>query len=256
MVFFMGKKVVYRLPRKTFDGDKEIHLNDLEEFLVNENQSLKYKVGELKKEDIKLGRLKKDKDEFSIIEPSSIDLIKRYRRGAQIMTLKDAAPIIAKTGINKESLVIDAGTGSGSLASILANIVGEVHTVDINQDHVKVAKKNVEKTNLKNIVFVEKNILEPANFEKEKYDLFTLDISTPWNALDTANKVLKKGGYLVVYSPSITQIQKTVNELPKYLQYLETIEVIERAWKVGEKVLRPETKDHGHTGFLCFVRKL
>ena len=252
----MSDKIIYRLPRKTFDGDKEITLNGLEEYFVKKDSGLKYKIGELKPGELVFGRLKKEKDIFSVLKPSLTDIIKRYKRGAQVMTVKDAAPIITKTGLNKEQVVLDAGTGSGSLATFLANMAKEVHTCDVREDHVKIAKKNIKLSGLENIKFLEKDVTQEDSFSEEEYDLFTLDIPEPWNALKTASKVLKRGGYLVIYSPHITQIQKSVVNLPSDLHVLETIEVIERSWKVGKDVLRPETKDHSHTGFLSFIRKL
>src|SRR3989338_295761 len=66
--------------------------------------------------------------EFSIIDPSFIDLYRRIRRGAQIIPLKDIGLIVAETGINKTSKVVDAGAGSGALCCFLANIeIGRAH---------------------------------------------------------------------------------------------------------------------------------
>src|SRR3989338_4528710 len=62
--------------------------------------------------------------EFFLIEPGFIDFYKKIKRAPQIMLLKDIAVIVAETGINKNSRVIDAGSGSGAIACFMANLAG------------------------------------------------------------------------------------------------------------------------------------
>ena len=38
-------------------------------------------------------------------------------------------------------------------------------------------------------------------------------------------------------------------------EVLETLELIERKWKIEDKIMRPEFQMLGHTGFLTFCRK-
>ena len=67
-------------------------------------------------------------------------------------------------------------------------------------------------------------------------------------------KVLKKGGFVVSYSPNINQTQQFVKALTDKFSYEKTIEVIEREWTIKDRVLRPKMKDIGHTAFLSFAR--
>ena len=55
--------------------------------------------------------------EFVVIEPTFFDLIKKTKRGPQIILPKDAGTIISYSGIGAGSKVIDAGTGSGWMAA-------------------------------------------------------------------------------------------------------------------------------------------
>jgi len=76
-----------------------------------------------------------------ILEPDFTDKFKKIKRGPQIITPKDIGTIITETGINKNSIVLDAGGGSGSLSCFLANItkkvycyekkVKDVHTINL-----------------------------------------------------------------------------------------------------------------------------
>src|SRR3989338_4971435 len=89
--------------------------------------------GFVKKEDIEKSNegdlLKSNTEkEFFVFNPSFIDLYRKIKRDAQIIPLKDIGFIIAETGINRESKVLDAGSGSGALACFLAAIAKEVIT--------------------------------------------------------------------------------------------------------------------------------
>src|SRR3989338_7529993 len=108
------------------------------------NQDLHTQHGYIKKED--LGKAKEGESlksntnkEFFIFEPSFIDIYRKIKRDAQIIPLKDIGLIIAETGINKESRILDAGSGSGALACFLASIAKEVVTYEIRDDFIEVA---------------------------------------------------------------------------------------------------------------------
>jgi tRNA A58 N-methylase Trm61 len=67
---------------------------------------------------------------------------------------------------------------------------------------------------------------------------------------------LKVGGFLAVYVPNITQMREFVLELGENYFTEKIIENIQREWHVDERRCRPVTKDHAHTAFLGFFRKL
>ena len=113
--------------------------------------------GFIKKEDLKKAKegdlLKSNTSrEFFVFNPSFIDLYRKIKRDAQIIPLKDIGLIIAETGINKESRILDAGSGSGALACFLAGIAKEVVTYEIREDFIEIVKSNVDFLGLKNIL--------------------------------------------------------------------------------------------------------
>lgn len=185
-----------------------------------------------------------------------IDEYKTIRRTSQIMTLKDIGYIISSTGINKNSIVVDAGTGCGANAIFLAHICKEVISYEIDNENIKAAKENIKKLNLKNIKIKEKSIF--AGIEEENIDLIVLDLPTPWNAIKNCEKALKIGGYLVCYNPQITQTMDFVNAVKGSQSFLfeKTIELNERSWKIEGRVVRPRSEGIGHTGFLTFARRI
>lgn len=193
---------------------------------------------------------------FDIFTSSFIDDYRRIARGAQIISMKDIAAIIAMTGLNKNSVVVDAGAGSGALACFLAHVCKEIVTYDIRDDFLKIVNDNKEFLGLNNLKIKNKDIYE--GIDEKSVDLVALDLPSPWNAVKSAYEALKIGGFLVSYSPSVPQMMDFVNAVNKNdsFVHLKTIEIMEREWEVDERKVRPKTKGIGHTGFLSFCRKI
>lgn len=196
------------------------------------------------------------KSEFTIIKPRFIDLFKRIRRNAQIIPLKDVGVILALTGINKNSIVVDAGSGSGALACFLANIAKKVISYEIRKDFAEIVKENIKFLNIKNLIVKEKNVYD--GIDERNIDLVTLDVPEPWKALKACEACLKTGGFLASYSPTIPQVMDFVREIKsnKTFIYLRTIEIIERDWEVDKRKVRPKNQAIGHSGFISFARKI
>lgn len=179
------------------------------------------------------------------------DKMNKIKRGPAIMLKKDIGSILAYTGINNKSRVLDAGAGCGVLAAFLANICN-VTSYENNKEFLKIAKANFELLNVK-VKLRNKDIYK--GISEKNLDLVTLDLLEPWRVLKHAYKALKNGGYLVVYSPQITQAIKVIKEAKGFI--LErVIENIEREWIIDEKRARPKSRMIGHTGFLVFLRKI
>ena len=230
-------------------------------FAKSLDEDLHTQYGFIKKEELKKakeGSLLKSNTgkEFFIFNPSFIDLYRKIKRDAQIIPLKDIGFIIAETGINKESKVLDAGSGSGALACFLASIAKEVITYEIRDDFVEIVKSNIEFLNLRNIKIKNKNIYE--EIDDKNIDVAILDVPEPWKALENCSKAIKPCGFLVSYSPSVPQVADFVNELRKNesFVYLKTAEIAEREWEVEERKVRPKSQGIGHSGFLSFARKV
>ncbi len=192
---------------------------------------------------------------FILLDPAFPDVAELIERGPQVMIHKDIGLIIAKTGINKDSVIVDAGGGSGMLSLSLANICKEITVYENNAEHSRILSKNIAMVGLKNIKLKQQDITKGIG-EKE-VNLITLDLPEPWKVTALAEKVLKVGGFLVVYLPNLLQVKEFIASTKNTaIKVLETIELLERKWKIDEKIMRPEFEMLGHTGFLTFTRKL
>ena len=229
-------------------------------FLVKDtSKDYHTKHGFFKKEDLKKsGKAIKTNTgkEFSIFNPYFIDLYKKIRRDAQIIPLKDIGLIVAETGVNNKSKVVDAGSGSGALCCFLANIAKEVITYDIREDFIEIVNHNVAYLKLKNVKIKNKNVYD--GIDEKNADLIVLDLPEPWNAIEAAKKALKVGGFLVSYSPTIAQTADFVNSInkDKNFVHVKTSEIVEREWEVEGRKVRPKSQGIGHSGFVSFVRRV
>lgn len=214
--------------------------------------------GIIKSEDLQANQteIKSSKDvHFILLEPSFVDLWQSLQKGPQIINQKDIGLILAKTGLNKDSKVVDAGGGAGSLALSLANVCQEITVYEINAEHFRILTKNVSLSGLNNITLKQENVYD--GIKETELDLITLDLSEPWQVTDSAEKSLKSGGFLFVYLPNLTQVKQFIDSTKgKKIKVLETIELLERKWKIEGQILRPEFEMLGHTGFMTFCRRL
>ncbi|MBW2983596.1 methyltransferase domain-containing protein [Candidatus Woesearchaeota archaeon] len=257
------RKLLIKKERKEFVKDigKTVLVDKARAYFVSDlNKDFHCADGVIAKKELK----KKDgsivetntKKKFSIFTTSFLDDYKRIEREAQIISIKDIGVILSYTGVNKNSHIVDAGAGSGALACYLAYFCKEVTTYEIRDDFFKIAKKNKDFLDLKNLKIKKKDVNK--GIDEKDVDLVTLDLPAPWNAIIPAEKALKIGGFIVSYSPSITQASDFVNEVNKFnnLVHERTMEIIKRNWEIDGRKVRPQTRGIGHTGFLSFVRKI
>jgi tRNA (adenine57-N1/adenine58-N1)-methyltransferase catalytic subunit len=235
-----------------------IHQKTGKKFFVKQlDDNFHTQFGVIALKDIKTtGKVKSNKgDNFFLIEPTFTDLWENLNRGPQVMLPKDIGIIIAKTGVNKNSKIVDAGGGSGSLCLSLANLCKEITVYEINPEHYDVIAKNVKLFGANNLNLKQEDVYN--GIEEKELDLLTLDLPEPWKVIAHAEKALKMGAHLVVYLPNLGQVKKFIDFAKKTsINVMETLELIERKWKIEDKIMRPEFQMLGHTGFLIFCRRL
>jgi tRNA (adenine57-N1/adenine58-N1)-methyltransferase len=196
---------------------------------------------------------------FWLLVPSLQDKLQGLHRQAQIILPRDAAHILMNCAIGPSQTVLEAGIGSGSLTIALASAVapdGTIISYDIRQEFIDHAVKNLIQAGLANRV---KTKLKDVTEGIDEYDLdaVILDIPNPWAAVGHAWRALKIGGYLGTYSPLISQVEQTVNEIARH-PFIEckTYENIQREMVVSKHGTRPSFEMLGHTGYLTFARKV
>ena len=197
--------------------------------------------------------------EFTVLKATLPDLLVCLKRGAQIILPKDSAQIIMGCAIGPGTRVLEVGTGSGSLTLALAYYVGEsgkVITYESNPKHAKGAWGNISASGMADRVEMRETDAATCN-ETDSYDAAVMDMPEPWQILEKVTVALKAGGYVCAYLPTMNQAE-TVIKAMRERGYAETHvqENLQRELVVGTGGTRPSFEMLGHTGYLCFGRKV
>ncbi|HTT73706.1 MAG TPA: tRNA (adenine-N1)-methyltransferase [Thermoplasmata archaeon] len=197
---------------------------------------------------------------YHLVRPSLADRLASVRRGAQIVTPKDAAPIAYRAGVGPGGRVAESGAGSGALTIALAYWVGptgHVTSFERRRDFLDAARSNVVRAGLADrVTFVERDVSEHG-FGPDAFTSAVLDLPEPWSALPRAFDALRPGGYVATYTPTYNQLERTVRAL-RDVGFAEVgaVEVLERGLHVADGGTRPDFEMLGHTGFLASGRKV
>jgi tRNA (adenine57-N1/adenine58-N1)-methyltransferase len=107
-----------------------------------------------------------------------------------------------------------------------------------------------------NLIIREANIYDGI-FEAD-VDRIVLDLPEPWRVVPHALDRLRSGGVIACYSPSIIQVQRTVEALEETRGFtqIESLEVLYRPWQIKGQAVRPVQQMVSHTAFLTFARRL
>lgn len=211
----------------------------------------------------------------------------------QILYQADISLILLQLDIKPGSVVVESGTGSGSLSHAILRAVlpnGHLYTFDINESRVKEAQKEFTDHGYGNNVSVsQRNVCEEGYGDQliEKADACILDLPQTWSAIEHAYRVLKSdGSRLCTFSPCVEQVQQNVVKMMELkLKDIITLECLLRPFEVKVQSLRtwddetidqvlddrkfiPQmlpTKDYtvprqpgetvGHSGYLTFASK-
>ncbi|OYT37333.1 MAG: protein methyltransferase [Desulfurococcales archaeon ex4484_58] len=195
-----------------------------------------------------------------LLNPLLADHQYSIERVTQIIYPKDASYMIYLSSIGPGSKVLEAGVGSGYLTISLANFVGEngvVYGYDINEEHLEKARENLARTGLLDRVVLCKGDVR-KELKHRDLDAVFLDLPDPWNALNSIYKVLKPAHPVLIYVPTINQVEKTVIGMKRSGLFIDIhiYELLMREYEVEEGATKPRTFMVGHTGYIVFGRKI
>ncbi len=195
---------------------------------------------------------------FIVMDPSLEDYVLKMPRKAQIVYPKESARIVSLLDLKNGDIVLEAGSGSGSLTLYLGRAVapsGKVISYDIRAEHQRQAIANVEGW-IENIP-VEWRIGKVEDVpERQFYNAVVLDLPTPWNVIPHIKNAIKPSGRIILYLPNIPQILKAVSSLKENnFVNIQTMEILTRYWEIEEKlgIAHPEMRMVSHTAFLIYA---
>ena len=188
-------------------------------------------------------------------EEMIFDYLKQLKRGPQVVLPKDTFIIIGFAGLNKESMIIDAGTGSGWFAVQASFFVKKVISYEKNPTFAELAKKNIEKLKIENVEIKIKDVVEEG-FDEKNVDMVFLDMANSHLAVEKAIRAIKENGTVVGYLPHFEQLKVFAQECKKCgLERIYAAEIIQRQILIREAGIRPENVGLVHTAYLLFAKK-
>jgi tRNA (adenine57-N1/adenine58-N1)-methyltransferase catalytic subunit len=196
---------------------------------------------------------------YTAVRPTLAEVVLKMPRGAQVIYPKDLGPILMMGDIFPGALVLESGLGSGALSMALLRAGARVTGYEIRADFAARAQANVAG-------FLGSDALERyrvrvqdiyEGIEETGFDRMVLDLPEPWRLVEDAEAVLRPGGILVSYLPTIGQVSTLRTAIDKSrFGMAETIEVLQRSWHIEGQSVRPDHRMVAHTGFLTSARLL
>lgn len=183
------------------------------------------------------------------------EILRKCKRGPQVVLPKDIGIILAYSGVGKNSFVVDAGAGSGWLAIALANIAKKVVSYEWREEFAELAEKNAKRAAVEGTLEVKrKNVLE--GIDEREMDLVTLDLADSDKAVQHAHAALRKGGMVFGYLPHVEQARRFFEACEAAgFSDIQMLEAINRSYLVRQAGVRPENTGLTHTAYLVFATK-
>jgi tRNA (adenine57-N1/adenine58-N1)-methyltransferase len=196
---------------------------------------------------------------YTAFRPTLSDFVIEMPRGAQVIYPKDLGPILMLADIFPGAKVLESGVGSGALSMTLLRAGAIVHGYELREDFANRAQRNVADflgDDARSRYHVELRDCYDG-IDDTDFDRVVLDLPEPWQVVPHAAKALSPGGILLAYTPSIIQASQLREALTEHgFEMAETLEVLNRTWKVDGLAVRPDHRMVAHTGFLTHARLL
>ena len=112
-----------------------------------------------------------------------------------------------KKYLNGSNIVLDYGCGTGTTSCEIANLVKEIHAIDISSKMIEIAKRKAVASKVENINFVQTDIFD-KRYKKESFDVILAfnmlhTVADPQVVLQKIYELLKPEGLFISVTPCL-----------------------------------------------------
>ncbi|MCS7129339.1 MAG: tRNA (adenine-N1)-methyltransferase [Candidatus Caldarchaeum sp.] len=193
-----------------------------------------------------------------VLNPTLADRVMFFPRTTQVVYPKDIGYIIVSSGVGPGCRVLEGGTGTGVLTSVLAYLVkphGKVYSYDVKDEYLEAASLRLRQLGLDKYVELKHGDIGRDVAETD-LDAAIIDVPEPWKAVERCYSCLKPSGVWVSVSPTVEQVVQTFEALEETgFGDASCVELLLRNIRVKRGMTRPEFIMRGHTTFIVSARK-
>ena len=144
----------------------------------------------------------------------------------------DREKILKESGITHDSTVLEVGAGNGFLTEAIAERAKKVYAVELQDGMVRKLKNRVKQFGDK--VYIVHGDIASVILKEEVFDICLLyycfhEVSNKMGAADTISRVIKTGGILSIYEPTIEVEKLKMEETSKIFEQRGFIKEMEWA---------------------------
>lgn len=156
---------------------------------------------------------------LAVLRPTPELITQSLVHRTQIIYHADISLLLALLDVGPGKVVVEAGTGSGSVSASLARAVrpsGRLHTFEFHEARQRQAVEDFRRQGMDDVVVSRHGDVCADGFGdalRDDVDAIFLDLPAPWLAVPHVDKCLVEGGKICTFSPCIEQIQRTAGEL-------------------------------------------
>jgi len=112
-----------------------------------------------------------------------------------------------KKYLNSSNIVMDYGCGTGTTSREIANLVKEIHAIDISSKMIEIAKRKAVASKVENINFSQTDIFD-KRYKKESFDVILAfnmlhTVADPQVVLQKIYELLKPEGLFISVTPCL-----------------------------------------------------
>lgn len=196
---------------------------------------------------------------FALLRPATADLSMRVKRLTTVVYPKDAGLMLLELNVGPGARVIECGSGSGALTTLLAHFVrpaGRVFSYERRPEFSANARQNVRRYGLEE--FCEFFVRDPEQegFAQEGVDAIILDVPEPWTLVEPAWRALAGGNGLATIVPTFEQLRRVTSALQMQgFTRIRCRETLERPMLLRETGIRPADRMVAHTVYVVTAQK-